>query len=182
MSRKDYNLLVVEELLKGENHLRGLAKAIGTTQTTVARSIAMLAAANVLDYRPEGKNKVLFLKRTLEAKQHACIVEHRKLLRTVERYPALRRIIEAIRQLPRLPLVILFGSYAKGTANEGSDIDLYVETRDRKVKGAVEAIDTRLSVKIGRYDSRSLLIKEIEKHHVVIKGVDEYYEKSTVLA
>ena len=42
-------------------------------------------------------------------------------------------------------------------------------------------IDSRLSVKIGRYDKESLLIKEIQKSHIVIKGVEEYYEKTELL-
>ncbi|MEK6853976.1 MAG: hypothetical protein AABX60_01455, partial [Nanoarchaeota archaeon] len=59
-----------------------------------------------------------------------------------------------------------------------SDIDVYIDTVDRETRDEISDIDTKLSVKIGRYDTQSLLIKEIEKNHVIIKGVEEYYEKS----
>ena len=39
-------------------------------------------------------------------------------------------------------------------------------------------LDSKLSIKIGKYDKNNNLIKEIEKNHVIIKGVDEYYEKN----
>lgn len=73
---------------------------------------------------------------------------------------------------------VFFGSYAKGLAKKDSDIDIYVETTDKKIKQDLELLDSRLSVKIGKYNRENLLIKEIEKNHVIIKGVEEYYEKT----
>ncbi len=75
-------------------------------------------------------------------------------------------------------MAILFGSYAKLIAKKQSDIDLYIDTDDKKIKKDVELINTKLSVKIGRYDKDNLLIKEIEKNHVIIKGVELFYEKN----
>ena len=42
----------------------------------------------------------------------------------------------------------------------------------------LEIFDSKLSIKIGKYDKKSLLIKEIEKNHIIIKGVEEFYEKT----
>ncbi|KUG19905.1 hypothetical protein ASZ90_010364 [hydrocarbon metagenome] len=44
---------------------------------------------------------------------------------------------------------MFFGSYAKGTADRKSDIDLYIETDDREVKRDLEQAHSRLSVKRG---------------------------------
>ena len=35
-----------------------------------------------------------------------------------------------------------------------------------------------LSVKLGKFDNSSFLIKEIIKSHVVLKGVEDFYEKT----
>ena len=67
MSQKHYDLMVVEALLRKENHIRGLAKDLGTNQTTISRKVLKLYATNVVDFRFQGKNKVFFLKKTLEA-------------------------------------------------------------------------------------------------------------------
>jgi len=178
MSQNNYNIKIVESLLKSENHIRGLARLLKTNQTTIARKIHGLYKENIVDFKQEGKNKVFFMKKTLEAKQYACFVETHKLLEILRRYPLLRRVIEPIKKDEKISLAILFGSYAKGNATKDSDIDIYIDTKDNKLKEKVELIDSKISVKTGSYNRDSLLIKEIEKEHVIIKGAELYYEKN----
>lgn len=178
MSQKDYIIKIVEVLLKSENHIRGLAKLLNTNQTTIARKVHELHKNNVVDFKHEGRNKVVFLKKSLEAKQYAYAAETQKFLETLNKYPYLRRIFELIKKNENITLAILFGSYAKWMAKKDSDIDVYLDTTDKRLNEEVELIDSKLSVKIGKYDKESLLIKEIEKNHVIIKGVEEYYEKN----
>lgn len=182
MSQKDYSVAIVENLLRKPNHIRGVAKELGTNQTTVARKMKQLYDGNIVDFRHEGRNKVFALKGTLEAKQQACIAELHKAVESVKKYPRLRVVFEKIRSNSRISLAVLFGSYAKGIAGKDSDIDIYIDTDDRSIKKDVELVDSRISVKIGKYDRNSLLIKEIGKNHVIIKGVEEYYEKSGFFA
>ena len=178
MSQINYNYKIVESLQKSETHIRGLAKKLDTNQTTIARKIQELCRNNIVDFRQEGKNKVVFLKKSLEAKQYAYGVETAKFLELLRMYPHVRRIMESIKKNPKVGLALLFGSYAKGIAHKDNDIDIYVDTKNRKLKEEIESIDTKISVKIGGYNRDSLLIKEIEKNHVIIKGVEEYYEKN----
>jgi predicted nucleotidyltransferase len=65
----------------------------------------------------------------------------------------------------------------RGTANKNSDIDVFIETKDRNLKKQLELLNSRLSMKIGDYDRESPLIKEIEKSHAIIKGAELFYEK-----
>ena len=178
MERKDYKLEIVNTLLKRPNHVRGAAKEFGINHMTVSRKLKELLDENVVDYRQEGKNKVFFLKKTLEAKNHVYAAELYQLLQAVKKYPHLRKIIRAVQENKEIKMAVLFGSYAKGLAKKDSDIDIYVETTDKKIKQDLELLDSRLSVKIGRYNQENLLIKEIEKNHVIIKGVEGYYEKN----
>jgi predicted nucleotidyltransferase len=180
MSQINYNIKIVEALLKSENHIRGLAKALNTNQTTIARKARELYEDNIVDFKQEGKNKVFSLKKTLEAKQYACLVEIYKLLETLMRYPRLRRIVDQIKKNKKITLAILFGSYAKYTAKKDSDIDIYINTKNTRLKEEVELIDSKISLKIGKYDRDSLLIKEIEKNHVILKGAELYYEKNKI--
>lgn len=178
MSQKDYDVEIVAALLKSENHIRGLAKLLGTNQTTIARKVQELYKNNVVDFKREGKNKVVFIKKTLEAKQCAYNVEIQKFLELLKKHPILRRIVELIKKNEKISIAILFGSYAKGTAKKDSDIDIYLDTTNIRLKEQVELIDSKLSVKIGRYNKDSILIKEIEKNHIIIKGIEQYYEKN----
>src|SRR3989344_8243417 len=177
-----YEKEVMLALLRGENHVRAIAKLVGTNHMTVSRTLKTLRLQNVLDYREEGKNKIYFFKNGIESRTAINIAEHYNLTRTLEKYPELRLLIEEIQKNSKIKLAILFGSYAKGLAKEGSDIDLYIESEDQSIKQKLKILDARASVKLGKYNSDNTLIKEIEKNHVIIKGVEEYYEKQRLFA
>ncbi len=178
----DYKREVILALLRGENHVRAIAKLINTNHMTVSRTLKLLRLQNVLDYREEGKNKVYFFKTGAEARVAINMAEQYKLTRTLEKYPELRLLIEEIQRDQKIKLAILFGSYAKGLAKEGSDIDIYIESEDQSIKQKLKILDARASVKLGKYDADNTLIKEIDKNHVIIKGVEKYYEKQKLFA
>ena len=169
---------VVVSLLQGGTHPRLLAKKLGVNHMTINRRFKDLLDANVVDYTEVGKNKTYFLKKNIEAREYVFMAEHYQLIKAVDEHPQLRRVIEKIQSDRRIPLAVLFGSYAKGVEKETSDIDIHVETKSRKVKEELESLDDNLSIKIGEFNKDSLLAKEIEKNHVIIKGVEDYYEKT----
>ena len=75
-------------------------------------------------------------------------------------------------------MIVLFGSYAKDTVKKDSDIDVYMETTNNKIKNKLQEINSKLSIKIGEFNTNSLLIKEIIKNHVIVRGIEEFYEKT----
>ena len=178
MEQKDYKLEIVGELLKNDKHIRGIAKNLGTNHMNILRKIKELEKENVLDFRKDGKNKTYSLKKTIEAKNYVFSFENYKLNQLLKEYPLLRSAIEKIQKDKRIKLAILFGSYAKRIAKKDSDIDVYIDTNDKIIKEDLILINSKLSIKIGRYNKTNLLIKEIEKNHVIIKGIETYYEKN----
>jgi predicted nucleotidyltransferase len=177
MEQKDYKIETVLELLKGENHVRGIAKSLATNHMNISRKIKELYNENVVDYKEIGKNKTYFIKKTLEAKAYITMAENYKLLKILKHYSYLRGIIEKTQANNQIKLAILFGSYAKKLAKQDSDIDIYIETEDKKLKHELEQTDSRLNIKIGKFDKNNLLIKEIIKNHVILKGIEDYYDK-----
>jgi predicted nucleotidyltransferase len=177
MEQKDYTMEIVLELLKKENHVRGIAKALGTNHMTISRRIKELHKKNIVDYNEQGKNKTYFLKKTAEAKAYLMMAEHYKFVKTLEKYGSLRIVVDKIQKNKKIELALLFGSYAKGLAKHESDIDIYLDTTDRKIKQEIESVDAKASVKIGEFSADNLLIKEIIKNHVILKGGERYYEK-----
>ena len=178
MEQKDYRMETVLLLLRGKNHARGMAQSLGTNHMLVSRKIKELARSNVVDFVLEGKNKSYFLKKTTEALAYVLMAENYKLIHALNKYPTLRGIIEKIRKEKRVRLAVLFGSYAKNSATKDSDVDIYIETDDRNLRKELMLTDSRLSIKIGKYDKQNPLIREIEINHVVIKGEEEFYEKN----
>ena len=177
-NKNNLDLEIILLLLKGENHLRGIARQMGESHSTILRKLDKLVKENVLDYKIEGKNKVFSIKNNLQAKNYVFNAERYKLIKLLKKYPEFNIIIEDVLKGIEEKLVVLFGSYAKFTAKKDSDIDVYVETRSIKVKEKTETIHSKLKVKIGDFNIDSQLIKEIIKNHVILRNVEEFYEKT----
>ena len=176
-TRDNISLEIILFLLKGRMHLRGIAQELGIPHSTVHRRVNELVTLNVLDFRMEGKNKVIFIKKNFQASNHVFNAERYKLIQLLQVYPKLNIILEEMLAKTDAKLVILFGSYAKFIAKKDSDIDVYVETMDEGIKFKMESVNSKIQVKIGEFDTSSYLIKEIIKNHVIVKGVERYYEE-----
>jgi len=169
---------IILALLKGDSHLRGIARAIKEPHSTVLRRLNQLLKENIIDFRKEGRNKLFFLKKNISARNCIFIAERYKMLKLLKAYPKLSIILEEVLKSAKERMVVIFGSYASFSAKESSDIDVYIETIDRNAKYKMQELSPKLSVKIGNFDLSSLLIKEIIKNHVILKGAEEFYEKT----
>lgn len=174
---RDIGYDIILTLLKGRSHGRAIGNKINAPHASVQRALTDLAKKNILDYKQEGKNKVYFIKNTLIAKKQVYIAEYYRFTRLLEKYPLLNPIIEDILNVTKSNLILLFGSYAKFSAKKDSDIDIYIETENKNIKSRIESINSKINVKIGKFDKDSLLIKEIIKNHIILKGIEEYYGK-----
>ena len=170
-----YNAVL--NLLKGSNHLRQIAKDIKTNHMTVKRALDILIKENVLDVRKEGKNSVYSIKETLEAQNFAFMAEIYKFNSLIKKHPELKQDLKELKKLP-VGIIAVFGSYAKWAETDKSDIDIYIEIQSDKIKREASKINGKFSIKTGLYAKDSLLIKEIEKNHIIVKGVEIFYEKN----
>ncbi len=173
----NYNYEVLLLLLKKEMHGRELDKELKTSLTRVQSILNELRSINILDYKTEGKNHVYFIKKSLVSKSFILNAENYKLAKILLKHQELEPIFQDIIQKSKCSLIILFGSYAKGNPRQDSDIDIYIETTNPKIKEEVQKIYDLINVKIGKFNPEDLLIKEIIKNHAIIKGGEEYYEK-----
>ncbi len=177
-NRNNLDFEIILHLLKEEDHLRSIARGLREPHATVLRRLNLLVKENALEYKKEGRNKVFSIKNSLQGKNYVFNAERNKLIKLLKINPELNIIIEDIFKKTDENLIILFGSYAKFAAKKGSDIDIYVETNDRGIKENVESVHSKLRVKIGGFDMSSPLIKEIIKNHIILRGVEEFYEKT----
>ncbi len=168
--------IVLELLKRKELHVRGIAKVISQPHANVSRTMKKLLNKNIVDFRLEGKNKLFRLKKGLESLNYAYMAEHFKLSKLLEKYDYLSAIIEPILEKTGQKLIIIFGSYAKFNAKKGSDIDVFIATSSRKLKTEIEDINLKLSVKIGELNKKNPLVREIIQDHVILRGVESYYE------
>jgi predicted nucleotidyltransferase/predicted transcriptional regulator len=181
MDTKNYTMEIVLELLKSPCHAGELARKFNLSRAGALKILSNLSKKNTVDYKIEGRNKIYSLKKTLEARSIIFISEHYKLLNIISQYPVLRGIFEKIQNDDKIRMALLFGSYAKSLAGKDSDIDIYIDSEDSSIKKSVERLNSKISAKIGNYNEDSLLIREINKNHVIIKGAEQYYGKRKFL-
>lgn len=172
MEQNRYN--IIERLSKGPSHIRQLARDLDMSHMTVKRTLDIMAKANAIDVRKEGRNSVYSIKATIEARSELMKTEHHKLTDLIARHPELRQDIERLQSI-HATLIAIFGSYAKKLEKPLSDIDVYVETDKRYIKAQAEQINRKFSVKIGKLND-SPLAREMKKDHVIIKGVERFME------
>jgi len=173
--RIDYELVLF--LLRGGLHLREISRKLGESHSTVMRKLNELVDEGVLDYKVEGRNKLFFLRKNLQARSYVYGAEGYKMKKLIGQYPKLGIILEDVYKKIGGKMVLVFGSYAKFIAKKKSDIDIYVETTSRSLKRDVEGVNSMISVKIGKFNKSSNLMREIIRNHVVLKGVEKFYEK-----
>lgn len=176
--RNNIDLEIILILLRNETHLREISRKLKINHSTILRKLNELTKENVLDYKTIGKNKVFLIKNNLKAKNYVFNTERYKLIKLIEKYPEMSIIIEDILGKIKSRQIILFGSYAKFSAKKESDIDIYIEAADRKIKKEAEMINSRIKVKTGEFNKDSNLIKEIIKDHVILRGIEDFYEKT----
>ena len=178
MEQKDYKLEIVKVLNREKGHVRGIAVKLGTNHMMIVRKTKELLDNNVVDIREEGRNKIYFIKNSVEARAYLQMTEQYKLINLIKKYPALRGIINRLQKDNRIKLALIFGSYAKGIPKRVSDIDIFIETENINLKKEYSRLDSRFSIKIGKLVGKQPLVEEIRKNHVLIKGVEKYYEKT----
>ena len=177
MEHKLYKYEAVLNLLKSNNHLRQIAKDLSTNHMTIKRILDNLVRENVLDVKKQGRNNIFSIKKTLEAQNIVFSAELYNFNKFINKHIGLKQDIIKLKNL-QVNLIVIFGSYAKGNETKESDIDIYVEIENNKIKKEIEKINPKFSVKIGNYSKDNLLIKEIEKDHIIVKGVEYFYEKN----
>ena len=176
--RNNIELEIILALIQEKMHLREIARRVNESPSTVLRKLNELKKESVIDFKKEGKNNVFFIKNGLKSKGYIYSAEHYKLLKLITKYPEMEIILQDIERNVKNGMIILFGSYAKNNAKENSDIDIYIESDDNKLKYKLKGINSKINAKIGKFDLNSLLIKEIIKNHIIIRGIEEFYEKS----
>ena len=172
---------IILGLLKHKKlHLRALSTMINTPHSTVYREVKALKKRGTLEYESIGRNRFASIKKGMESMYEIYQAEYYRTSRFIESNQEFSILAERILDKTSARLIIIFGSYAKGTEKKTSDIDIYINTENRKTRDAVSAIDSKLNIKIGGFDRKTPLAKEILRDHIILRGVEFFYEKNPI--
>lgn len=157
---------------------REIAKKLGMNQKTASNILKNLEKENVIKFSVEGRNKYYFLN-----KFNQYVVDiiksieiGRKIL-FLKKYKKFHELFEKLQQRSQ-GILVVFGSYAKFTSSEKSDLDLFVKGSISDIGDLEELYNIKINiVKSGKgFDRNEHFVREIIKNHIVLKGVEDFVE------
>lgn len=166
---------------KAEYYIREVYKKIDIGLQTVQRILDDLEKKGILTSKIKGKIRVFSLQDNQNSKDYLILTEQYKKIAFLQNYSLISQIVEKI-----TPLVdgisLLFGSYAKGNANEDSDLDICVIGECNKSE--IEKISSiyNISTNIFHYSYelfekdklKDHLLKEVIQNHIIITQPDQF--------
>ncbi len=146
--------------------------SLGTTQNVLSR----LEDEDILRSEKEGKNKYYRLNfENIQTKFSLLRAEVYRTQKFLENYPRLKIFVSSLKS--NAPVVV-FGSFAKMSADEGSDLDLLVVSEEEMPFHLVpqEVHEVRLSEDsfIEGLEKDEDLLKETEENHVLLNNHSFY--------
>lgn len=164
-----------------EYYIREVQKMLGISSRTAMLALAGLEESGILVSRPRGKIKTYRINDSVLARELFVLAEQYRRIQFFGDHPLIREILEkADGHIPRIAVV--FGSYAKGTHRDGSDLDLFMVGKHDE--GAIKEIGKTYGVEVSTkgyplriFRSRineDILLREIVGNHVVVKGTEAF--------
>lgn len=124
-------------------HVRGFAAALGEPAGTVARELANLEKAGILASERVGNQRRYVVRRDCPV----CDDLRNIFVKTTGAGDMLRKALEKLRSVE---LAFIYGSFARGDARPGSDIDLMIVGRasDRELAPVIARVERRIGREI----------------------------------
>lgn len=166
-------------------HLREIARETEVDVKAVQLQLKKLEKTNILSSVLRGRNKEYRLNLSNSITRYYMVMaETFASVRYLRRNFLIKKIVDEIGSKID-DTIVLFGSFAKGQATKGSDVDLFVIS-DKKPNRAVaeeagDVVGRRVSVKFATQKQfvngllkKDPLISEVASNHIILKGVDDF--------
>ena len=158
---------------------RDVSKKLTMNQKTVSNILNELEEEHILKFRQEGKNKYYYLNEFYPyIKEIIQLIEIERKINFLEKYKKLKDLFLKIEERSE-GILIIFGSYANFSANEKSDLDIFVIGSIKDVEDLGEIYNLKINIiksNKKKFDKNDHIIKEIIKNHILLKGIEDFIQ------
>ena len=168
-------------------YIREMATRIRISHVALLPYLKRLEELKILSFQKAGRNKQYTLnKENILTKYYLIATEQLVTIDYLEKNFLIKKLAEHINAIDISNPLILFGSYAKGYANETSDIDLFsigklTENQQTHIKKFEETYGKKINFKTATTEnfnaglrSGDILIREVVANHIVISNPDPF--------
>ena len=184
MYLKRNNELDVLMLYQGAYHKKFYLREISTLTKiplkTTQNIVSFLEKKKILKSEIQGKNKYFSLNmENIETKWYLVHAELYKTQCFVEKYPEFKLFLKTVETQS---ILILFGSFAKGSADKNSDCDLLLVSEKEEslpthlLPHKIHKIEMTPKAYKEAAKKRVALIEEIEENHIVLNNHSVFVE------
>ena len=156
---------------------RNIAKKLEMNQKTVSNILKNLEKEHILKYNKEGKNKYYYLNEFYPyLKEVIQIIETKRKIDFLLKYKELKELFSKLEERTN-GILVIFGSYAKLTADEKSDLDVLVLGKIKNIQDLEDMFNIKINLiksEKKKFDKAEVFIKEIIKNHIILKGKEEF--------
>ncbi len=170
-----------------EYHVREIARLLNRSHTSIGQTLRRMESEGILKLKTMGRNKVYRLnKGSITVKTLIALAENTATIRLIEEDPFLKRMKEETSSMSMKASVVIFGSHAKGYADEESDIDVLClgDVTPKEVR-CLEQLGKTYGKKVSAKTASEKefregileddpLTKEIIKDHIVLSNQDVF--------
>ena len=181
------NLQVLSLFTNGfdkEYYIREVEKLLKISPRTAQLILEDLENKSIIESKTRGKIKSYKLKINYSSKRYLMLVEQYKIISFIEKNLLVKEVIEKIS--PFIDGIgIIFGSYAKGTSNKESDLDIFIAGNYEKEEVKKVSINLGIDISVKCYPlktfekniNQDVLLMEILKNHILFKNIELFIEK-----
>ncbi|MEW5896063.1 MAG: nucleotidyltransferase domain-containing protein [Nanoarchaeota archaeon] len=168
-------------------HVREMAKLTKKSHVTLLPHLKTLEKDKILIAKTIGKNKVYAMNLdNILTKNYLTISELFESITFQEQVFLIKKITAEISKLKLSGSFVLFGSYAKKTFKDDSDIDIFYlaelkETEATKIKSIGKTYGKTINLKTATSENfesalrkKDALIIEILKYHIILQNPDNF--------
>ena len=138
----------------------------------------------ILKSKTRGKIKLHSINETVLSREYFILTEQYKKIQFLDVNLLIGELLEKVEPFVR-GLLVVFGSYAKGTQKENSDLDLLiVGTYDQtKIKYFEKIYGIDINIKhypkniFKRELNKDILLKEVVNNHIIITGIESFVKE-----
>lgn len=158
-----------------------IAKMHSFNQKSVSLFMKELEEQSILRSEIQGKNKLYSLNKENKEPviQFLCALEHLRTLFFYQSHPNIKVILQ--KALPHIHgIAAVFGSYAKGTQKDSSDIDLYIAGKygQDRILEISNTYSSEINIKHQKSFREDTLTREVKKNHIVLKNTEQFIREA----
>jgi uncharacterized protein len=183
----DMDLKVLQLFTRGYNkgyYIREVEKLLNVSSKTALITLDKLEKIGILKSEVKGKIKVYTIIKSILSREFFLLTEQYKKIIFLQNNHLIKEIIEKSDKFLE-GIVIIFGSYAKGTQRNDSDLDLFIVGKfdEKKIKEIGEKYGINIDIKsystkiFEKEINKDILLKEIVKNHVLIKDSERFVRR-----